>query len=111
MENNQQLPEQNVQTQPQHSVQQPKVIVNNQYVEKPSNGIGTAGFILALIALVFSWLPGVNWFIWFLGFLLSFIGMFKKPRGLAIAGFLISCIDLLIIIAIVGAIGAFLAAL
>jgi len=67
-----------------------------------SNGTGTAGFVLALISLILSWFPGVGWVVWFLGFLLSFIGMFKSPRGLAIAGFIISIIDLIILIAVVG---------
>jgi len=73
-----------------------------------SNGIGTAGFVLALIALILSWLPGVGWVVWFLGFLLSFIGMFKSPRGLAITGFIISIIDLIILVALVGTLAGIL---
>ena len=38
----------------------------------------------------------------FLGFILSFIGIFKSPRGLAITGFIISIIDLIILVALVG---------
>ncbi len=75
---------------------------------RQSNETGTAGFVLALISLFFSWLPGVGWVIWFLGFLLSFIGMFKSPRGLAVTGFLISIIDLIILIAVVGSIASLL---
>lgn len=71
-----------------------------------SNGIGTAGFVLALISLFFSWVPGIGWIAWFLGFLLSFIGMFKSPRGLAITGFLISIIDLIVLIAVIGSIAS-----
>lgn len=74
-----------------------------------SNGAGTAGFILALISLVLSWMPGVGWIVWFLGFLLSFIGMFKTPKGLAIAGFIISIIDLIILLVFVGALATFFA--
>lgn len=51
-----------------------------QQPSRQSNGTGTAGFILALISLVLSWVPGVGWIVWFLGFLLSFIGMFKTPQ-------------------------------
>ena len=69
---------------------------------RQSNGTGTAGFVLSLIALILSWLPGVGWVVWFLGFLLSFIGIFKSPRGLAITGFIISIIDLIILVALVG---------
>lgn len=73
-----------------------------QQPTRQSNGTGTAGFVLALISLILSWVPGVGWIIWFLGFLLSFIGMFKSPRGLAITGFIISIIDLIILIALIG---------
>lgn len=84
------------------------VTVNN---ESSSNGVGTAGFILALISLIFSWLPGVGWFVWFLGLLLSFIGMFSRPRGLAVAGFLISIIDVIILVTEVGIIGGLISSI
>lgn len=71
---------------------------------KKKNGIGTAGFILALIGLVFCWVPILDWILWFLGFLFSFIGVFKKPRGLSIAGLIISCIGIIIIVAVIGAV-------
>ena len=69
---------------------------------RQSNGTGTAGFVLSLIALILPWFPGVGWVVWFLGFILSFIGIFKSPRGLAITGFIISIIDLIILVALVG---------
>ena len=84
-------------------------IVINQPDQK--NGLGTAGFVIALIAMVFCWVLGVQWILWFLGFLFSFIGIFKKPRGLAIAGFILSIIDVIIIIAIVGSVAVGLGAL
>ena len=71
---------------------------------KKKNGIGTAGFILALIGLVFCWVPILDWILWFLGILFSFIGVFKQPRGLSIAGLVISCIGIIIIIAAIGAV-------
>ena len=77
-------------------------IIINQTIKK-SNGLGTAGFILALISIVFSWVPAVGWVMWFLGLLFSFIGVFKSPRGLAIAGLIISLIDVIILIVIFGA--------
>jgi len=83
---------------------QGQTIIVNQTPQSQSNGVGTAGFVLALIALFLSWVPGVGWFMWFLGLLLSFIGMFKSPRGLAVTGFIISLIDLIILISVVGAI-------
>lgn len=76
------------------------VIVNQ--TEKKSNGLGTAGFVLALCGIFFSWIPGFNWVLWALGFIFSFVGIFRKPKGLAIAGLVISCLDLIILIALIG---------
>lgn len=73
--------------------------------EKKSNGIGTAGFVLALIALFLGWIPFIGWIIWILGLIFSFIGVFKPPRGLAIAGLIISFIGIILLIVIFGAIG------
>lgn len=83
------------------------VIVNVD--QKKSNSMGTAGFVLALLAIVFSWVPAVDFILWFLGALFSFIGLFKSPRGLAITGFILSFIGIIIILAIVGSVGAVLA--
>ena len=58
-----------------------------------------------IICACLSWLPGVNAILWFIGLMLSFFGMFKRPRGLAIIGFLISILDIIIIVMILGAIG------
>ena len=77
-----------------------QVVINQ--VEHKSNGVGTAGFVISLICAFLSWLPGVNFVLWFVGLLLSFIGMFISPRGLAIVGFLISIIDIIIILVLIG---------
>lgn len=61
-----------------------------------SNGIGTDGFVLALIGFLFFWVPLVGWIAWLLGLILSACGMFKKPRGLAIAGLVISVFSLIV---------------
>ncbi len=66
--------------------------------QKESNGIGTAGFVLALIALFLGWIPFLGWLLWILGLILSFVGIFKKPRGLAIAGIIISFIGIILLI-------------
>lgn len=96
-------------TQPVQPIQpvqpnQTTVIVNQQ----GSNGIGTAGFILAILGLVLSWFPLANFVIWFLGFIFSFIGVFKAPRGLAVTGLILSLIDIIIVISIFGSIAAIL---
>ncbi len=68
---------------------QQTVVVTNVDGKK-SNGVGTAGFVLALIGAVFCWAPFLNYILLVLGLILSFAGMFKAPRGLAIAGFVIA---------------------
>lgn len=78
------------------------VIVVKQ--ENQSNGCGVAGFVFALLSIFLSWIPYLGWIIWFLGFILSFIGLFKSPRGLAITGFILSVIDILVLLFIVGAV-------
>lgn len=69
------------QTPPEPFRQPPTIIIQ----PRRSNGLGTAGFILALIAMLGCWIPVLSWILWALGFLFSFIGIFKSPRGLAIA--------------------------
>ena len=83
----------------------------NVVVEVKRNGIGTAGFILALLGLIFSWVPVLDYILWFLGALFSFIGVFKKPRGLAIAGLIISFIGIIVILVVLGAIAGGLASM
>jgi len=65
-----------------------QVIVNNN--TKSSNGFGVAGFVLGLIGLF----TFPFFILGFLGFIFSFIGLFRAPRGLAIAGLVISLISL-----------------
>ena len=72
--------------------------------EKKSNGIGTAGFVLSLIAIFLGWIPFLGWIIWLLGVIFSFIGVFKTPNGLSIAGLIISFIGVIMLIGIYGAI-------
>ena len=81
--------------------------VTNDYVqnEVPSpykNPLGTAGFALSLVALVVGWFPVVGWIVWVLGAIFSTIGIFRKPRGLAIAGACISFFWLIIFVLIFG---------
>jgi len=78
----------------------PQVVV----VEKKGNGMGTAGFVLALLGLIFCWVPVLDWILWLLGLIFSIIGMFKPKKGLAIAGLIISFIFLIAIFAFVGAV-------
>lgn len=76
-------------------------------IERKSNGLGTSGFVLAILGLILGWIPILGWILWLLGTLLSFIGVFKTPKGLAIAGLVISFIGIILLIAIFGSIAAF----
>ena len=88
-----------------HQVEGQTIIINQQE-RRSTNGLGTAGFILALLGLIFSWVPGLGWVLWALGLIFSFVGIFRTPRGLAIAGLVISCIALIILIILVSAIAS-----
>lgn len=61
--------------------------------QAPSNGMGLAGFITSLVSLVFTcgMLSPV-------AFILSLIGLFKKPKGLALAGAILSGLQILAIL-------------
>ena len=63
-----------------------------------SNSIGLAGFILAILSLFLGWVPFLGWISWLLGAVFSFIGVFKKPKGFAIIGLVISFIGVIILI-------------
>lgn len=88
---------------PQPQQQPQQTIIVNQ-IEKRSNGVGTAGFVLALVGLIFCWVPVLGWILWALGLILSAVGMTKSPKGLAIAGLVLSLIGIIILIAFIGAI-------
>ena len=57
------------------------------------NGLGVAGFVVALIGAILSWIPLVNVFgviLCAVGFILALIAVFKKPRALAIVGMILA---------------------
>lgn len=59
----------------------------SQPQQAQSNGLGVAGFVTSLVGLV-----ACCGLLCPLGALFSFIAMFKRPRGLAIAGFIIGIV-------------------
>ena len=83
------------------------VIVNQK---SGSSGTGVSGFVFSILALILGWIPAVGWLLWFLGALLSFIGLFfSGGRIYAILGFIISFIGIIVwgaaILAVLSAIG------
>ncbi|MDE5772860.1 MAG: hypothetical protein K2H86_00195 [Muribaculaceae bacterium] len=75
-------------------------------MEKRSNGIGTTGFVFAILAIVLCWVPVLDFILWALGAIFSLVGVFKRPRGLALTGLIISFIGIIILIVLVGALAA-----
>jgi hypothetical protein len=76
-------------------------------VQRPSNGLGTSGFIVGLIGLVLSFIPLIGVVAWplvILGIILSSVGIAKAAKGratnkgLAITGLVVSIIGLVICI-------------
>jgi len=70
---------------------QPRVVVMKP---QPSNSLGLAGFIVSLAGLVVS--CGL---LCPVGLLLSAVALFKRPRGFALAGFILGLIGSLWLIA------------
>lgn len=58
-------------------------------VRAEENGIGIAGFVCAVCAVLLGQSFGAMG-LWLLGLIFSSIGLTRRPRGLAIAGFVIS---------------------
>lgn len=79
--------------------------------QRKSNGMGVAGFILAVLSVFIGWIPLIGWLVWILGAIFSFIGLFHQPRGLAIAGVIISLVLIPTLISILVAIDAFTSAM
>ena len=74
------------------------------------NSMGIAGLILAVIGLVFSWVPLLCWILWILGFIFSTIGVFKPNKATAIIGLVLSIINFVWLIIQLGAIAAAISA-
>lgn len=55
------------------------------------NNAGVAGFILAIMALCFCWVPWLGGLLWLAGAAFSAAGMFsRRPKAFAIAGLAVS---------------------
>lgn len=67
--------------------------------------------MLSLVSVFIGWVPLIGWLIWMLASVLSFIGLFKHPRGLAIAGVIISLVLIPMIVTLLVAIDAFTSAM
>ncbi|MDE5422119.1 hypothetical protein L3073_07855 [Ancylomarina sp. DW003] len=82
-----------------------------QVVDTRSNGIGTAGFVLALLTLFLGWIPFLGWVMWLLGLIFSAMGISKakkinKGMGLSVAGLVISLIGIVMVFLLAGTLAA-----
>ena len=68
--------------------------------------MAVAGFVLALLGVIFIWVPWINWILWLLGLIFSIIGVCRAPRGLAIAGLVLSAIYIILLVVVIGALFA-----
>lgn len=59
--------------------------------------------MLSILALVFCWAPILDFILWVLGAIFSVIGLFKAPRGLAVAGTVISFLGIIVLLLFFGA--------
>ena len=60
------------------------------------NGLGLAGFIIAIVAACTSWIYIYGWIVWLVGLVLSIIAVFYRPRGWAYWGVIISIVGFFI---------------
>lgn len=74
-----------------------------QYPPQPRNGLGTAGFVLGLVGVIFSVIPVIGVVAWFLvlpGLVLAAVGLSQAHKGvatnkgLAVAGLVLSIVGL-----------------
>ena len=90
----------------QPGYQAPNAFAPQQVAPQPvrrRNGVAVAGFVLSLLGLIFCWFPILNFFLVVPGLILSFIGVFREPRGKAVAGLILSAIAILTFIILVSA--------
>lgn len=80
--------------------------INVQTPQVNKNPLGVAGFVLALIGIFLSWVPVLGWILWVLGGLFSVIGLFKKPKGMAIAGVVLTFFDLILLLFVIASCSA-----
>lgn len=70
-------------------------VSNNHQSSIQDNVVGLVGFVMSIVGLVLCWVPILKWILLIPAFILSIIGLFKKPRALAIVGTVITTILIL----------------
>ena len=63
-------------------------------VIQPNNEPTTSGNPTIIVG----WVPVVGWILWVLGLIFSCVGVFRTPKGLAIAGLIISLLGVILLL-------------
>lgn len=69
------------------------------------NPMGTAGIVLALLALALAWIPILGWVLWLAGLTCSLIGLMRNPRWGAVCGLIVS-VSVMLLAIFISAIGS-----
>lgn len=87
---------------------QPQPVSSQTQPVRKRNGMANAGLVLSILGLALCWIPYTNVTLWVLGFVFSFIGVFKSPKGKAIAGLIISGVTVVVYVLVYILYGTFL---
>lgn len=74
----------------------------NRAVIVERNPVGTAGFWFSLLAALLCWVPVLGSVLWIVGAACSIVGIFGRPKGMAVVGLIISFFDVLLTILVFG---------
>ena len=88
------LPSENGHDSSQPSIQHNAVSKNDS---EKKNGLGIAGFVLAITGIALCWVPILRWLLLIPALLLSIIGLFKEPRTLATVGAVLSALAIILV--------------
>lgn len=75
----------------------PQYVVIHESIPR-SNRPGNVGFVLGLLGMILCWIPVVGGILLLLGFIFSMIGVFRVPKGKAIAGLVLSAVGIFTLI-------------
>lgn len=70
--------------------EQPIIIQQSQ--ASKTNSKGVIGFVCSLLTIILCWVPLLGILLGIISFIFSILGLSKEPKGLAIAGLIISIV-------------------
>ena len=78
----------------QQSQQQPTTVI----IQSQTNSVGVVGFVFSLLGLFTFYIPLLGWIIVMIGGCCCYYGRKKEPKGLAIAGTVITVINTILLL-------------